>query len=167
MIVSKSTTLDTDQFLRRSPVHVIDSGQIGGRTFKLNESTNIMQQAAEVSLTGVALYGWDPLAKHPSKQRRLQRVNPQVTLRLGTRNEHLNDGQRQDQPSTSLRAQPRDGLLQRDYGGQGGAGRGVGAPKHADSEWWVSLGEVQKTIEVIIRICVKSQNFAYDRGQER
>jgi hypothetical protein len=80
---------------------------------------------------------------------------------------HLDDGHRQDQSGTSLRAQPRDGLLQGDYGGQGGAGRGVGAPEHADGEWWVALGEVQKTIEVIIRICVKSQNFAYDRGQER
>jgi hypothetical protein len=36
-------------------MHVIDSSQIGGRSFKLNESTNIMKQAAEVSLAGVAL----------------------------------------------------------------------------------------------------------------
>src|SRR5450631_2696317 len=140
MVISKSTTLGVDQFLRRSPVHVIDSSQIGGRTFKLNESTNIVQQAAEVSLAGIALYGRNPLAKHPSKQCSLQRVNPQVPLRLGTGNEYLNDGQRQDQPGTSLRTQPRDGLLQGNYGGQGGAGRGVGASQDAYSEWWISLG---------------------------
>jgi hypothetical protein len=59
---AQRTTLDIDLFLRRCAVHVIDSSQIGRRTFKLYEPTNVMQQAAEVSLAELGKF----VLRHPA-----------------------------------------------------------------------------------------------------
>src|SRR5579862_6160687 len=104
MVIAKRSPLSLQEFLGGSPVSVIDTSQIRRSTLELDESSYIVQQTTYVRLLCTSPQGGGPLAKHSGEQRCLQRVDPEKTLGFGSRNEHFDYGQSQDQRGALLRA---------------------------------------------------------------
>ncbi len=82
---------------------VVHFALICGRPLKLHEPADVVQQTANVGLRRDGFQGL--FAKHPGKQRGLQRVDQQEALGLGMRNENSSYSQSQHEPSSLLRTE--------------------------------------------------------------